>query len=889
MRIRFRSLSVLVTALTMALGGVAFATVTAQVGDAAPFKTPSSLPDSPSATLSTNYAVPSGALFVATNGSDSNPGTLGAPFQSLAKAMKSVKAGGTIVVRGGVYRQGASSATGYNTGGTYYFTNIPSGVTIQAYPGEKPWFDGSQQVTQWTKVSSDHYQVSWSTPDFCAQQYYTRNPTSQTSSGPCSYPDSIGSGASLGDPQMVFRNGSQLKQVGSLSEMTSASTFYYDWANRVLHIKFDPSGSTVEVSRFAQAMGLIRPTNFSLKGIGFRRYASNQMHNATAGALLFNKGTNVLVENVAVTDSAGTGLQAWQTSNLTLRRAVLVGNGANGFNYDGDWAARGGFRSPADNVVIEYSRLDANNADRYGVNCTVSCGAAGVKLTGTSGIIARYSSFSDNEGGRGSGLWCDLGCYGLTAYGNVFDGNDRHGLVYEISDTAVIASNLITNNGWNSPAYGGGYGIYAGSARVRMYNNTLVNNNRAVGIYDDDRSPSSNTGGFAAARIGANTVGVEFVNNIVSGGDAGSGRQLAVNGGNLSYSGNTTATQAISLMASNSYHKPATGGPKYWMTWTEKAGATTQVFTSLSSFQSNKGMESNSQQSTASTNPYLVAPGSGDFSSAGTARGSGRALPSDIAALFGSGVYQSNRGVITLDGAASTSSGTPTPTPTATATATAAPTATPTTTPSNGAGVTATFDQAASSGWGSAAKGGAWSVQGSGFSASGGVGLLSLGKGSTRTADLKSVSMKDVSGSFQVGFDKAPGGEAHVNLGLRSGTDGRYRVKVMFNTGGVVKLGLAKVVGSTETLLAIRTLTGYTYTGGKLLNVSVSVVGGGSGTSLQAKAWQSDQAQPAAWQVSATDSQSQLQDAGYVGLSAYASSSMTNAPIVLKLDNLALS
>ena len=50
------------------------------------------------------YPVPGGAVFMATNGSDDSPGTRSAPVRSLNRALALVAAGGTVVVRGGTYR-----------------------------------------------------------------------------------------------------------------------------------------------------------------------------------------------------------------------------------------------------------------------------------------------------------------------------------------------------------------------------------------------------------------------------------------------------------------------------------------------------------------------------------------------------------------------------------------------------------------------------------------------------------------------------------------------------------------------------------------------------------------------------------------------------------------
>ncbi len=95
---------------------------------------------SQSATVTVNAASTANVYYVSTVGDDRNPGTLGAPFASLRKAVSVLKPGDTLLVRGGEYdtvngltRDGANSA-------------IPSGlswnqpVTIKAYPGEQPTF-----------------------------------------------------------------------------------------------------------------------------------------------------------------------------------------------------------------------------------------------------------------------------------------------------------------------------------------------------------------------------------------------------------------------------------------------------------------------------------------------------------------------------------------------------------------------------------------------------------------------------------------------------------------------------------------------------------------------------------------------------------------------------
>jgi Pel9A-like, right handed beta helix region len=79
--------------------------------------------------------------FVATNGSDSNPGTLALPFASITRGQQAATAGDTVWLRGGTYQYTAglgapANAVLFNKSGT---STKP--INYFAYPGEKPVFD----------------------------------------------------------------------------------------------------------------------------------------------------------------------------------------------------------------------------------------------------------------------------------------------------------------------------------------------------------------------------------------------------------------------------------------------------------------------------------------------------------------------------------------------------------------------------------------------------------------------------------------------------------------------------------------------------------------------------------------------------------------------------
>src|SRR4051812_31635207 len=90
--------------------------------------------------------------YVAPDGSDTNAGTLSAPFQTLEKARDTVRpllASMTgdieVVLRGGTYARTATFALTNADGGTG--TNY---VVYRAYAGEFPVIDGGKEITGWS-------------------------------------------------------------------------------------------------------------------------------------------------------------------------------------------------------------------------------------------------------------------------------------------------------------------------------------------------------------------------------------------------------------------------------------------------------------------------------------------------------------------------------------------------------------------------------------------------------------------------------------------------------------------------------------------------------------------------------------------------------------------
>ena len=92
-------------------------------------------------------------FYVATNGSDTNPGTnLAAPFKTIGKGLTAVGNGGLVYVRGGIYA-GASKLSLNKT------ANPTNTLRLWAFPGENPVIDSTGNSSDGISLSGQWYHL----------------------------------------------------------------------------------------------------------------------------------------------------------------------------------------------------------------------------------------------------------------------------------------------------------------------------------------------------------------------------------------------------------------------------------------------------------------------------------------------------------------------------------------------------------------------------------------------------------------------------------------------------------------------------------------------------------------------------------------------------------
>lgn len=564
----------------------------------------------------TAYAVPAGAIFMSPSGNDSGAGTQSAPVRTLNVAVAKTPIGGTIVMRAGLYRDW------YASGAT--FGSLAKPLTIQPYPHEQVWLDGTDVVSSgWGNDGASHYTHTWSTPSFCGNNYYSRPWASQdatsANSGPCTHQDM--QYGTAGDPQMVFINGQEQTEVASLAQV-APGTFYYsqDTVNKtgMLYLGTNPAGLTVEVAVRPMAIYAVA-NHVTVRGIGFRHFASNQYTSNATQAALFIDGADSIVENCAFYQNGGGGLTSSSAANFVARGNLLAENGFNGMNGNGSLSSGG-----VDNLVVEGNTFRNNNRLNFGGNgCNASCTQAGWKTAHVVGAVIRSNIFAQNTG---NGWWCDLACSNIKFVHNLVYGNTKEGIFYEISDTGIIASNLVYNNG---------RGIAVGSANTKVYNNTVVGNGNGITIYDDDRT--AGVGGWTNKQVGPDSVNDFVVNNIVSstGQNDRCAKPVLLD---ICDAGQTTASQMMPGATNQDYNfyiRPS-GAPTNLLAW-YTAKATSTYYQSVAAVRSALGRELHSTDSSAQLAAVFANPATADYrlASSSPARGKGTVLPSDVAAAVG--------------------------------------------------------------------------------------------------------------------------------------------------------------------------------------------------------------------------------------------------------------
>jgi parallel beta-helix repeat protein len=567
----------------------------------------------------TSYPVPAGAVFISPDGSDTaGTGTQAQPFKTLTKAVANAQAGETIVVRGGIYRLTAP-------------VSVMKQLTVQPYPGEKAWFKGSAVLSGWTQSGDDWVTDLAPLPraedatlgfgcsdnhakgDRCFLDVPVPPPGQQAEDHPANH------------LEQVFVNDVALRQVLTRAEVvpatsTSPATFYVDRSNGRVFIGVSPVGKTVEatVARMGLVMGSWTDssgTGLVVRGLGFAHFAETSL-------LVLAPQARVDSCVAAWNSVRGIYVNAKALDSVVSRSSIAF-NGALGLH------------GAANGLRVENGLVKGNNTEGF----AKTWGAAGMKFIQAQGLKLRGNLVEDNNA---TALWMDVDINAAEVVRNRVRDNAGIGIFFEISKGAIIASNVVTGNSAGI--------MVANSHDARLWNNTVVNNDKALYIKEDPRNTSDASGGYRA------TVGTEIRNNVLS--DPQS--DYLVDTGSyqcpdaVETVDGVTYPVMIQSINYNVYHRSSTTNTLYTHGWVEEAtrtstGCSEPRYRKLSDFKAATGREPNGMAlDNVSLDALFVSPLAGDWrlESTSPARGKGQALPQAVADAVKGGLSQAEADAI---------------------------------------------------------------------------------------------------------------------------------------------------------------------------------------------------------------------------------------------------
>lgn len=398
----------------------------------------------PGAKLPISYdlnSLGSNVKYVATNGSDSNNGTINSPYATLNKAISSSSSNGVVVVRGGIYRQGDII--------------VNKTIKIIAYPGEVPTINGAQIING-----------GWSNEGNLRYKSYTPIATPRNGDLGIQWESGQNLNGNIGlYPDQVWLGSNMLQQVASKSEVNSGK-FYVDRSNNRIYLSSgDAASSNIEATKDRIALNVTSP-NVTIEGLQFVRFAA---HAGDQAALRFSgSADNSVMRNVEIYDMSFVAVKYYESgSNLNeggLMKNVTI-EGSNWMGINANYTT---------DLVLDSVKL--NYMNRFN-EFTSSPQSGGLKTSRTWGTQVINSEVKDN---KSHGIWFDQSNYKSVVANSVITGNSSTSVFFEISDDLLMINNYISGGNENVKL--------AGSSGLKIINNTIVGGKNPIGIYVDSRS-----------------------------------------------------------------------------------------------------------------------------------------------------------------------------------------------------------------------------------------------------------------------------------------------------------------------------------------------------------------------------------------------------------------
>ena len=265
-----------------------------------------------------------------------------------------------------------------------------------------------------------------------------------------SYPGACGTNPACTLPEDLFFNNVLKTRVTSLSAV-GPGKWYLNYSSGTVYMGDNPSGHTVELSVLRHAIAG-SATQVSISNLTIEKYACLAGSGAVQAA-----GTYWQIYNNEVRFNHGMGIQTGD--GVYIHDNYIHTNGELGLGGKGN------------NITVQHNNISWNNYAGYSVYYE----AGGAKFTSMSNLTFKLNKVYNNSG---PGFWTDLNTTSILCDSNQFSSNEVGGVFLELSDTATISNNTITNDGFNPQGTGIWWGagiLISDTSNVSVYFNTLTN------------------------------------------------------------------------------------------------------------------------------------------------------------------------------------------------------------------------------------------------------------------------------------------------------------------------------------------------------------------------------------------------------------------------------
>ncbi len=382
------------------------------------------------------YPIPaSNVIYLSTTGSDAANGlTVGTPKATLQAAINAVPAGGTIIVREGVYRAGNIETT--------------KSFTLQNYPGEAVWFDGSVAFgAAWTQNGS-----VWTAPYSLTFDRNLGKTADRIAfwTGP----------ASRVVVDQVWLDNTRLYAVAD-GTTPGPGQFSVNQGTDTLTIGSSPAGKAVRVVDLNYLFAGSGAT--TIRGIGIRRYAPAQIEYRSSALVI---GAGSLLEQVVIEHTSLDAL-SMNGNNIVVRRSTFQDCGHTPVQGDNTGL-----------LLFEQNLIRRGNRNAFDPEPTT----AGFKITRVfSGVTIKNNHVQDIP--NGTGIWFDTAIWRSKVVNNTVIGTSvlgsgfrmKTGIGIEGCDGGFINGvqyyNYLINNRVSDCRQGGV--ILSDNGWIKVWNNTL--------------------------------------------------------------------------------------------------------------------------------------------------------------------------------------------------------------------------------------------------------------------------------------------------------------------------------------------------------------------------------------------------------------------------------